>query len=185
MPILKRLIIAVFLGLAFTVHHANASGEGLQLHEREIKAGLLYNFLKYTDFPDSALHGPTISLCLFGGDPFGGYLDNTRGLTVHQKPIAVRTISSAAEAQGCHLVFVNSSARGQWGALASALADRGVLTVSDFDGFVREGGMIEFNRSGDHVSAVLNMDALAAARLQVENRMLRLVTVVHAGTRKG
>lgn len=185
MPVLTRAMIAGALALLLALAASRAGAESIQLHEREIKAGLLYNFLKYTDFPDSALHGSAISLCLFGGDPFGGYLDNTKGLTVHQRPIAVRVISSAAEADSCHLVYVNSSARGQWGGLASALADKGVLTVSDFGGFVQEGGMIEFSRSGDHVSAVLNMDAVTAARLRVEDRMLRLVTVVHAGTRKG
>jgi hypothetical protein len=174
MQVLMRRILPVLVALAL---FAGTSAQGLELHEREIKAGLLYNFLKYTDFPDSG--GASISLCLYGGDPFGGYLDHTKGLTVHEKPIAVRVISSAAEASECQLVYVSS--RGDWGGLSSALAGKGVLTVSDFEGFASSGGMIEFSRSGDHVGALLNMDAVSAARLHVEARMLRLVTVVHAG----
>ena len=182
MQILARVrILAGVIALLLAAHVALA--EGIQLHEREIKAGLLYNFLKYTDFPDAG--GGSISLCLYGGDPFGGYLDNTRGLTVHGKSIAVRVVSSTAEAAGCQLLYLNSSAKDQWATLSAALSDKGVLTVSDFGGFVKSGGMIEFNRSGDHVSALLNMDAVSAARLHVEDRMLRLVTVVHAGRGKG
>ena len=98
---------------------------------------------------------------------------------MHEKPIAVREISSVSEAGGCQSVFVNSSARDRWSALSSFLENKEVLTVSDFDGFAKSGGMIEFARSGDHVGALLNMDAVTAAHLKVEGRLLHLVEVVH------
>ena len=181
MQVLRRIARAAAVALLLAAPSPRAEAQGLQLHEKEIKAGLLYNFLKYTDFPDSALSGSSISVCLYGGDPFGGYLDHTRGLTVHEKPISVRDISSVAEAEKCQLVFVNAGSRGDWPQLSSALAGKGVLTVSDFDGFAQAGGMIEFTRNGDHIGAVLNMDAVTSAHLHVGGRMLRLATVVHDG----
>jgi hypothetical protein len=175
------IFFAALLLAAAMASPVNAE-EGLQLHEREIKAGLLYNFLKYTEYPESALSGASsISVCLFGGDPFGGYLDHTKGLTVHEKPISVRVITSAGEAGGCQLVFINAGASDRWGQLRAELAGKEVLTVSDFGGFTGAGGMIEFTRSGDHVGALLNMNAVNAAKLHVGSRMLRLVTVVHGG----
>lgn len=181
MQILRaRRTIVLFLALLLALVRPSYA-DNIQLHEREIKAGLLYNFLKYTEFPESELSGSSISVCLFGGDPFGGYLEHTQGLTVHEKPISVRVISSAAEAGSCQLVFVNAGARDRWGSLSSVLSGKGVLTVADFDGFASSGGMIEFTRSGDHVGALLNMDAVNAARLHVGGRMLRLVSVVHGG----
>ncbi len=41
------------------------------LQEQEIKAGLLYNFLKYTDWPPANLARRlfTMTVCIFGDDP--------------------------------------------------------------------------------------------------------------------
>lgn len=178
MPVLKRLASLLLALLLLAAPLSPASSQGLVLHEGEIKAGLLYNFLKYTDFPDGS--GASINVCLYG-DPFDGYVNHMSSLTVHEKPISVREVSSSAEALGCQLLFVSSGARGVWPQLATALRGKAVLTVSDFDGFAQSGGMIEFTRNGDHIGALLNIDAVNAAHLHVWSRMLRLAQVVHGG----
>jgi len=156
--------------------------ENLQLHEQEIKAGLLYNFLKYTDWPSASMNGSSsITVCIFGHDPFEGYLQPMAGRTVNQRQISIRTIHSIENISTCHLLFINADERDEWPQLRDSLKGKTVLTVSDFDGFADAGGMIEFGKKGAHISVSLNMDAVTAARLHVQDRLLRLVTVVHSG----
>jgi hypothetical protein len=163
-----------------------ARAEALHLYEQEIKAGMIYNFLKYTAWPSSKVAGAApIVICLFGGDPFGGYLDNTQGRTVNQHPIQLRNISRAAEAAACHLLVVDEREKAGWPALGAALAGKGVLTVGDYAGFARAGGMIEFGRKDNRISVSLNIDAVRASQLTVEDRLLRLVTVVHGPAEPG
>lgn len=181
MPFLKRCFLsaAILLSLTGIGSRANAA-EGLQLQEQQIKAGLLYNFLKYTDWPpDSFANGNTIIICIFGDDPFGGNLNPIKGRTVNQREIDVRQVRDVQGTTGCDLLFINQDEKAQWPALRSALAGKNILTVSDFDSFATEGGMIEFGHRNDHVSATLNVNALNRAGLRVEERLLRLVTVVH------
>ncbi|MDE3061216.1 MAG: YfiR family protein, partial [Pseudomonadota bacterium] len=85
------------------------------------------------------------------------------------------------DAAACNLVFVNADEQARWPQLHAFLRGKSVLTVSDFSGFAASGGMIEFGHKNDHISAVINLDAVEAAHLQVENRLLRLVTAVHEG----
>jgi hypothetical protein len=177
MAFLKR--IAMILAVVSLLAAPNARAQGpaeLKLYEREIKAGLLYNFLKYTQWP--AGDGP-ISVCLYGGDPFGGYLSRTEGRTVNQRTITVREVGSVNETASCSLLVVSASERSNWPQIASYLSGKPVLTVGDFGGFASAGGMIEFGRAGDHISVSMNMQAVKSANLRVGDRLLKLVTVVH------
>jgi hypothetical protein len=183
MDILTRVasgICAVFLLLVAQTALAQATEDDLRLSEQEIKAGLLYNFLKYTQWPSDT--GTTIRLCIYGPDPFRGKLDPMQGRSVNRREIIVRKINRADEASGCHLLFINAQEKGRWPELRNSLNGKGILTVSDFSSFVATGGMIEFGYRDNHIAATLNIDAVHSAGLRVEDRLLRLVTVVHSGT---
>lgn len=155
----------------------------LNLYEQQIKAGLLYNFMKYTEWP-AAKHA-TAAVCVFGEDPLDGYLKPLAGRSVNQKEITIHFIHTAQQTDACDLLYINANEKKQWPALQAALADKNVLTVSDFGGFAASGGMIEFGKKNDHVDVSLNMDAVTAAHLHVQDRLLKLVTVVHPSAAGG
>jgi hypothetical protein len=182
MALLKRILILATAVLLCGSPAVEASD--LRLYEREIKAGLLYNFLKYTDWPEERLaSSPSMTVCLFGGDPFGGALEKTKGRTVHQRPIVIRTVSEVRETGSCNLVFVNERAESRWPELSAFLDGKSVLTVSDFGDFSGRGGMIEFTRKGERVTVLINIDEIRAAKLTVQDRLLKLATVVKEGKR--
>jgi hypothetical protein len=150
--------------------------ESIQLVEQEIKAGLLYNFLKYTEWPPDAapgLNAPMV-VCLFGGDPFDGRLQPMVGRTVKQHVIALREVHGVDELGMCSLVFVDADANAQWPQLRKALAEKAMLTVSDFPGFADSGGMIEFTRIKNRISIKVDTGAVMAAHLEVQDRLQRL-----------
>jgi len=156
------------------------AGESLQMMEQKIKAGLLYNFLKYTEWP-RATAASAVAVCVFGDDPFRGSLEPMAERTVNRRPITLRHVREVPRTEGCHLVFVNAAERDRWPELAAFLAGKSVLTVSDFPEFVSAGGMIELGQKGDRIDVKVNMAALASAGLQVQERLLRLAHVVDAG----
>lgn len=158
-----------------------AAGQDVRMNEAEIKAGMLYSFLKYTDWPqEQGSDSGTIRVCLYGDDPFAGYLDNARGRTVQERAITVHTIRRAADAASCDLVFISRRQKSRWPALQECLRKRGILTVSDIPGFTRQGGMFEFGRKNDRINVTLNLDAVHDAGLKVQPRLLRIVDVVES-----
>lgn len=177
--LIRWCCLAVLLMLPAPV---TAAGN-LQLHEQEIKAGLLYNFLKYTDWIPEKTNNTPITVCIFGDDPFDGYLNPMAGRTVNQREITLRTVRSIQETATCHLLFINANEKSRWPQIVKFLAGKNVLTVSDFSGFADAGGMIEFGHKNEHISAEINLDAVNNAQLQVQDRLLKLVTVVHQGGR--
>lgn len=181
--VIARLRDWLTLLIACVVLVAPARGDdNVELVEQKIKAGLLYNFLKYTEWPagSAAQTGNEINVCLYGGDAFDGHLAPMAGRTVNQKPIALRTINAAGELAPCALVFVRAAQKDSWPAIQKGLAGKQVLTVSDFPGFAAAGGMLEFARAESRIEVKLNVDAVSAANLKVGERMLKLASVVHS-----
>jgi hypothetical protein len=160
-----------------------AAQDTRRLAEQDIKAGLLYNFLRYTEWPAAAQAGATIDVCLYGGDPFEGRLAPMAGRTVNQRVITIRNVRGAASLNSCALVFLNARERAAWPELRAELARRSVLTVSDYEGFARAGGMLEFTRVRNRVGVAVNVEAANAAHLQVQDRLLRLATIVSSESR--
>jgi hypothetical protein len=177
---LARALRALALGIAavmFNVAPAPAvAQDGVRLAEQDIKAGLLYNFLRYTEWPPRS--GEAVVLCVFGGDPFSGRLTPMSGRTVNGQAIRLRFIDAQTEIEGCSMLFVNAEERAAWPGLRTYLTRRHVLTVSDYDGFARSGGMIEFTRANNRVGMRINVGAAQAANLVVQDRLLRLGSVV-------
>lgn len=156
---------------------AAAAQEAGRLTEQDVKAGMIYNFLRYTHWPEA--RGP-LTVCVYGRDPFAGRLAPMEGRTVNQRAIEVLAVDAAAPLERCSLLFLNGDEREQWPRLRTVLEDQGVLTVSDYDGFARSGGIIEFTRVNNRVGVRINVAAANAAHLRLEDRLLRLASVVSA-----
>jgi len=177
---MRRAVLAVIAALLFAAP-ARAQ-ENLQLFEQEIEAGLLYNFIKYIEWPPERAARPDVVVCLLGGDPFNGHLQPMAGRTVNQRSIEVRSLSGPQDIGACSLLYVHASEKPNWPQLQRRLAGRDVLTVSDIDAFAESGGMIEFTKVNDRIGVKFNIDAITAAHLTVQSRLMRLASTIHGGT---
>jgi hypothetical protein len=173
-----RALCVVWACLIFLSPDRAVAQASPRLAEPDITAGMLYNFLRYTDWPATAEREVPINVCLYGGDPFEGRLASMAGRTVNQRVIAIRTVRTNADLDACALVFVNARERAAWPRLRAELSRRSVLTVSDYEGFARAGGMLEFTRVRNRVGVAVNVEAASAANLRVQDRLLRLATIV-------
>ncbi len=178
MSFLKQFLLLVILIISV---NANAA-EKVISHEKQIKGGLLYNFLKYTSWPNyKNKTGSAIQVCVFGDDPFDGYLKTMKKRTVNRQKINVRNIYLIEDTDKCNLLFLNSNQKNKWPELAKQLSGKTVLTVSDFAGFAGLGGMIEFGVKDEHISIMLNMQPIIDSNLKVNERLLNLVTFTNNG----
>ncbi|HWA00216.1 MAG TPA: YfiR family protein [Caulobacterales bacterium] len=172
MKLARTLCVAVAMLMAARATPA-AAEQDIRLAEQDIKAALLYNFLLYTEWPPP--QQSHVIVCAYGRDPFVARLAPMAGRTVNERPIEVRSVSAAADVNGCTLLFINASERTHWPELRAQLDRASVLTVSDFEGFAANGGMIEFARINNRIAVRINAPAVAAANLVIGDRLLRLV----------
>lgn len=177
MAILTRCATAA---LFFLLAAVPVAAQDVRLAEQKIKAGMLYNFLKYTHWPEMPA-GEPVRVCLYGGDPFDGNLQPMEERSVNGRPIRVQRLSDPTAAAICQLLVLDTARRSDWPLLQQQLASKPVLTLSEMKNFTGQGGMIEFDHHNSHVRALLNKEAMQATPLRVEDRLLNLVTIVNAG----
>lgn len=165
------------MGLAFVL--ATPASAALDLpREYDLKAALLYNFTQFVQWPPQAFASDTAPLVIgvIGRDPFGASLDRiVQGEHAGSHPIVVRRCSNDDEASRCHILFVSASERAEASRLLARISGKPVLTVADFEGFLRDGGMVVLQKNADHrIRLRVNYPAAKTARLTMSAKLLRV-----------
>ena len=152
------------------------------LGEYQVKAGFLFNFAKFTEWPDSAWpsRDAPLNLCIAGKDPFGGaVLAGFESRTIGGHEFHSRRGISLDDLSGCQVLFIAASEERNLSPILRAAATRPILTVSDIDGFVEAGGMIGLMTLDDRIQFDVNLAACQRASLKPSSQMLKLARQVH------
>jgi hypothetical protein len=169
----RRLLLPAALAILFFCGVPAMAQQ--QLYEPKIEAGLLYNFLKYTAWPNHVPGKGTLRVCLLGGDPFNGYLDPLQGRTAQQSRIDILHIDAYTQMDGCQILFIPERMADDMARIIAYARLKPILTVSDAEDFIRQGGMVEFAmRQDQRIHLYVGNAAVQAAKLNVSTRLLRL-----------
>jgi hypothetical protein len=145
--------------------------------EYRLKAVFLGRLAQFTEWPADAFENPQdpIVICVAGGNPFGDALETAvRGESAHGRALAVRYSRGVDQIKGCHIVYLSRTITRQVKEISAALAGRSVLTVTDAEAAPDSyHPMIRFVTEENHVKLVVDPDAVTAARLVLDPRLLR------------
>ena len=176
---IQRLILSFFWVILATAFVSKASSQALQMPEYLVKATFLYNFAKFTQWPDEAFEAPgsPLRICILGDGRFGDAFENIKGKTVGGRPLSIRFCRDFDESKGCHVLFIGYSEENHVSEILGKLEDRSCLTVGDAAGFVRSGGMLGFFLENNKVRFEANLSAIERSRLSISSRLLRLARI--------
>ena len=164
------LLLAVSLALA----SGNVSAQATT--EYRVKAGFLYNFIAFTEWPSTV--GNTLSVCVYGADPFGDELDALHGKSAGGRNIVVRKPGSLEQLKSCQVVFVAESAIGSLPRMLGSLQGEPVLTVADSPGALDAGVGINMELRQGRIAFEVNLVATRSANLNLSSKLLRLASRV-------
>jgi hypothetical protein len=156
---------------------ALAVADEAQISEYRVKSAFLYNFSRFVTWPEATLQDRTdFSLCVMGTDPFGAQLDKLSGKAVHNRTLVVRRLNSLAMVDDCHLVYIGEDTMPT--DILLLVRELPVLTVSDAEDFIEQGGIIQFKLIQSKVRFRINMDAANSAGLRISSKLLSLAISV-------
>jgi len=150
--------------------------------EYKIKAGYLYNFLLFVNWPPPAAEEPPsnapIVIGILGTDRFGDAFAEVEGKLVRaiKRPLQVRRLGRHGEGtdfSGCHLLFIDASERVALRGILARAHRAGIITVSDLPGFVDKGGIIGMVVQKDLLRWEINRESLRQAGVSVSSQLLR------------
>ena len=169
---LARIVAMVTIGIAALACAAEPVAE-----EYQVKGAFLLNFTKFVDWPPEAFKGPgdPIAICVLGQNPFGPGLERAaRDAVAANRRVSVRQVSDGQQASQCQIVFVGASERKRSRAWLEALRGKSVLTVGEFEGFLANGGVVNFKLEGERVRIEISMAAAERAGLHISAKLLSL-----------
>ena len=173
----------------------------------ETRALYLLNCLEFVEWPTAAFadsQSPVV-IGVIGKDPFGAELDKLQQKTVNGRKLQIKRFKGALEFRGeetpgrrqdalslkqarktselktCHILFISASEENYIPLILKPLRSCSVLTMSDSNGFAREGGVIRFLDEGNRVRLEINLDAADRAGLKISSKLLSLAKVVKNG----
>jgi hypothetical protein len=152
-----------------------------RLTESEIKAGFLYNFTKFVQWPPETFANPNSPFVLgvIGSNPFGDLLtDAAAGKTVDGRAVLVKQFRHEEDFSACQILFVSSSEKKRTAQMLEQLKGASVLSVGEGDAFTQAGGMIAFIIEGDKVRLAINLEAAQAARIKISAKVIAVARLV-------
>jgi hypothetical protein len=173
----------LLLAAALPAGHPAAPRADAPAHslEYKVKAGYLFNFAKFIDWPDGPGPdgtGPIRIGLLDRGEAIGLVQPLLEGKQIHGRPVQVRPVDGGVPGRGLHILLVTRAANVDPETLAARLRGSPTLLVGETEDFARRGGMIGFVREQEAIRFTLNLQRATEAGLQVSAKLASVAQVV-------
>ena len=169
--------ILIMLGAKYA-HTETLSG--LEYH---VKAGFIYNFAKFVEWPTTSFENSNnvIVLCFASDNPFSDVLFDLNDKIVSGKKIEVRKYKDDNDTEGCNIFFFGTADKTFIQQELIKLRNRNILTVGEIEGFAQMGGIINFFMEQKRLRFEVNVDAARKAGLKLSSQILMSAEIVKGG----
>jgi len=151
------------------------------LTEHQIKAGFLFNFTKFVEWPEGTFADSSspIILGVVGESPFGNLLAETAaGKSVNGRAVVVRQFKEGQDLRSCQVLFIVAMDKKRMQETLGKLKGSRVLTVGEGSGFTQSGGMIAFLVEGNRVRLEIDLQTAAEAHVKISAKVIAVARLV-------
>jgi hypothetical protein len=137
--------------------------------EQAIKAAFLYRFLGYVEWPAGVFssNSAPIVIGVLGADDIADQLRS-----VVERRVEVRQADERDALDGVQVLFVGQGERAMLSRLVPAAQQRSVLLVTDFDGALDHGSVINLVIVENRMRFEVSLEAAERSALKLSSRML-------------
>ncbi len=173
---MRKVSIAqlLFSFLAFTLA-SQAFADDLS-REYRIKAAYLYNLGKFIVWPNEGElpKDAPITLCVFGYNPFEHYLDKLQERQIRNRAIAIRYVGEQDPIDSCQLLFISKLNTSRPKVLTAPPPYPPILTVSDDQDFLNQGGHVGLVALNNNVQLDINLTRAKQTGFSVSASLLEI-----------
>jgi hypothetical protein len=177
----QALVLGATLLLGLCAWRGALCAEADSYPEAAVKAVFLYRFAQYVQWPAEALAAQKFTIAVLGADEVATRLEEL--LPKHPilgLPAQVKRISDVRQIDSAQTLYVGRNYHGNLHALIAALGDRPVLVVSDAEGGLEAGSVVNFVLSDQHVRFEISTAAASRAGLKISAELLAVATHIKA-----
>jgi hypothetical protein len=172
------------LALPLLLAAAGTAPLGDPVPERQVKAAFLYKFLGYAEFPVAAFADAAtpLTIAVVGSDGIASELMRiAAGRLIGSRSVAVRQLREHETLAPVHLLFIAGADCARASRVLRAVQGT-VLTVTECEGGLGHGSVINFRIIDDRVRFEVSLDAAESNHVKLSSRLL---TVAHRVQKAG
>jgi hypothetical protein len=171
---MKKPALLIFLG-AFSIVCASAQTEK-PIHE--IHAAMIYNFMKYVQWPDDGNPGEFV-VGVYGEDNvFNTLKSYYDGKPKGAKKYSIRKLNDASEAQSCAVVYIGKNKSKDFENVKNAVMGKPVLTITDSFNLGKKGSCINLKVVDDKLKFEINQASMNGASLKVASQLASMAIMI-------
>ena len=142
--------------------------------EESVKAAFLYKFPGYIEWPAPMLAAPDepVVIGAIGADDVAAELLQIAAARKPGRPLVVRKLRDAGSLGGVHILFIGASERARADELIRIAHAGNVLTVTEWDGALRQGSIINFVSNEGRVRFEVSLEPAEKSGLRLSSRLL-------------
>ena len=148
--------------------------------EQQMKAGFIYNFALFVDWPAGCFKDAVSPLVVYiaGDSETLKSFDHLKTKKIKDRPVTVHLYGDTVSVDPCHIIYIPTTNKTEAAYLLKRVSGPGVLTIGDADGFSGLGGIISFYREGNKLRFEINTAAAQRAGLKLSSQLLKLAKIV-------
>lgn len=174
-PVLSRLRSALCCLLALCVLGSAQPAGAATGGERSVKAAFVLKFIGYVDFPASA--APLV-VGVVGAPGIQAEMARLAAHAAGPRQVVVRELRPNDPLAGVQVLFIGGAETERAERLLRAAARQGILAVTEFDGGLREGSVINFRLVDERVRFEVSLAAADRAGIRLSSRLLAVAWLV-------
>ena len=145
-------------------------------NEAAVKAGCLFNFVRYSVWPPEVLPpGSPVGICAFGPSAVARSLEITfKGRKIENRPVIIRLLPDLTDTAGCHVLFLSGAPSRQMKTRLKSPRSASLLIVGDDDTFSAMGTLLDFSIEKGRVVFIANGETISRSRVRLSPSLLGL-----------
>lgn len=151
------------------------AGDGASSLESRVKAAYLYNFASYVEWPaaSSLPAGAPITIGFVEAAEIAEELSKlSSGRMVHNRPVEVKLIKPGEAVAGVQILFMGRQGNRRLKQLVEGVRAQPVLTVSDAQGGLSDGSIINFVPVDDRIRFEISLANAERNGIKINARLL-------------
>lgn len=166
----------VFLTLAALIFCSGVWAQERATHE--IHAAMLYNFIKYVQWPNEAEGGEFVVGVMGEDNVFNTLKTWYDGKPKGSKKYVIKKLTSAADASSCQVVYLGKGKSREFENIKNSVTGKSVLTITDGNGLGQKGSCINFKVIDGKLKFELNQGTVNSANLKVSGQLSSMAILI-------
>jgi hypothetical protein len=169
-----KMIVRILLVMLIGVTTVNAQ----ERPTHEIHAAMLYNFIKYVQWPDEGAGGEFVVGVIGEDNVFNTLKQWYDGKPKGTKKYVIKKLGSSLDASTCHVVYVGKARSKEFENVKNSVTGKSILTITDGNGLAEKGSCINFKIVDGKLRFELNQGVVSSSNLKVSGQLSSMAILI-------